>query len=296
MAPRALAPKMKFRRLHIPLVLAALCTCAIAFRAPLRRPVVAAVQIMQGKKTVSDRVAQFGDAVHTRLAPHFADAGVAYPPRRVTIVGLKAERMLQVWVSGDDGAWVHLRDYPILGMSGVLGPKLKEGDMQVPEGLYKVESLNPNSLYHLALRVNYPNSQDRLWGAQDGRSGLGSDIMIHGKTCSIGCLAMGDEAAEDLFVLAAETGIDNVTIILSPVDLRTQGLPGKTPALPPWAGALYDAIKTALEDLGRPASAGSVPLPVREHRVHGVRAGSAGDLGAGHVTGTVRRPPAGRLE
>jgi murein L,D-transpeptidase YafK len=143
-------------------------------------------------------------------------------------------------------------------MSGVLGPKLKEGDMQVPEGLYKVESLNPNSLYHLALRVNYPNSQDRLWGKQDGRSELGSDIMIHGKTCSIGCLAMGDEAAEDLFVLAAETGIDNVTIILSPVDFRTQGLPEKKPALPPWAGALYDAIKTELEKLGRPTTGGTV--------------------------------------
>jgi hypothetical protein len=243
---------MKIERLHMLLVLLALCVCAIPFRAQLRRPIVAVIQIMRGKKTVSDRVAQFGDAVRMRLVPQFASTGVAYPPRRVTLVGLKAERMLQVWVSGDDGSWSHLRDYPILGMSGVLGPKLKKGDMQVPEGLYKVESLNPNSLYHLALRVNYPNSQDRLWGKQDGRSELGSDIMIHGKTCSIGCLAMGDAAAEDLFVLAAETGIDNVTIILSPVDFRTQRLPGNVPALPPWAGALYDAIKTELEKLGRP--------------------------------------------
>ena len=150
------------------------------------------------------------------------DVARAYPPRRVTLVGLKAERTLQVWVSGDNGKWTHLCDYPIVGMSGVLGPKLKEGDMQVPEWLYRVESLNPNSLYHLALRVNYPNSQDRLWGKQDGRSELGSDIMIHEKACSIGCLAMGDEAAEDLFVLAAETGVDNVSIILSPVDFYIQ--------------------------------------------------------------------------
>jgi hypothetical protein len=49
---------------------------------------------------------------------------------------------------------------------------------------------------------------------------------------------MGDEAAEDLFVLAAETGIDNVTIILSPVDFRTQGLPDKMTALPPWVRRL----------------------------------------------------------
>jgi hypothetical protein len=38
---------------------------------------------------------------------------------------------------------------------------------------------------------------------KDGRKNLGSNIMIHGKNCSVGCLAMGDEAAEELFVLAA---------------------------------------------------------------------------------------------
>jgi hypothetical protein len=79
--------------------------------------------------------------------------------------------------------------------------------------------------------------------------------MIHGNTGSVGCLARGDEAAEDLFILAAEAGIDNVSIILAPVDFRTQGLPEKIPALPPWAGDLYDAIKKELEKLGGPTSA-----------------------------------------
>lgn len=249
---------MKIKRLHILLVLLALCVCAIPFRAQLRRSVMAVIPIITKRKTVSDRVAQFGDTVRLRLAPQFARAGVAYPPRRVTLVGLKAEKVLQVWVLGDDERWRHLCNYPILGMSGVLGPKLNEGDLQVPEGLYQVESLNPNSLYHLALRVNYPNAHDRMRGKQDGRPALGSDIMIHGKTCSIGCLAMGDEAAEDLFVLAAETGIRNVTIILAPVDFRTQGLPEKKPGLPPWTGALYDAIKTELEKLGKPATGQTV--------------------------------------
>jgi len=244
--------KMNIKRLHVLLLLSAFCVCAIPFRAQLRRPVAAAIQIMKTKKTVADRVAEFGDAVRMRLAPLFARIGVEYPPRCVTLVGLKDERLLQVWVSGNEGTWKHLRDYPILGMSGVLGPKLKGGDMQVPEGLYKVESLNPNSLYHLALRVNYPNTQDRSWGRQDGRSNLGSDIMIHGKACSIGCLAMGDEAAEDLFILAAEAGIDNFTIILAPVDFRTRGLPETMAALPPWSDDLYDVIKTELEKLGRP--------------------------------------------
>jgi len=165
----------------------------------------------------------------------------------MTLIGLKAEEELQVWVSGTDKKWKHLKNYPILGMSGKLGPKLQEGDMQVPEGIYGLESLNPNSLYHLALRVAYPNADDTRRGKADGRSALGGDIMIHGKDCSIGCLAMGDEAAEDLFVLAAQTGIDNVTVILSPVDFRLRDLPNDMPATPVWTQDLYEAIRQELK-------------------------------------------------
>ena len=104
-------------------------------------------------KTIADRVDQFGNTVKSRLAPAFDQIGVVYPPKRITLIGLKAEEKLPVWVSGTDKKWKHLKTYPILGMSGKLGPKLKEGDMQVPEGIYGLESLNPNSLYHLALRV-----------------------------------------------------------------------------------------------------------------------------------------------
>ena len=205
-----------------------------------------------GRKTVRDRLAQYGGAARARLAPFFAVANVPYPPRRLTLVGLKAERQLQVWVAAADGPWVHLRDYPIRGMSGGLGPKLREGDRQVPEGLYRVESLNPNSRYHLALRVNYPNAHDRRRGQEDGRATLGSDIMIHGNTCSIGCLAMGDPAAEELFVLAAETGLDRIRVILSPVDFRVRGLPADRPPVPAWTDRLYADIRRELAALPPP--------------------------------------------
>ena len=259
---------MKAKRLPVLLILLALCLCAIPFRAQLRRPVAGLVQTMKGKKTVTDRVAEFGDAVRTRLAPAFAQARVAYPPRGLKLIGLKAERMVQVWVTGPDGAWKHLKDYPILGMSGTLGPKLKQGDRQVPEGIYRVESLNPNSLYHLALRVNYPNAEDQRRGEEDGRTELGSDIMIHGKECSIGCLAMGDEAAEDLFILAAHTGIDNLAVILSPVDFRVRDLPKSMPPIPAWTPQLYDSIRQELTSLtnhvvGRPQPP---PAPRRANR------------------------------
>lgn len=240
---------MKHRRIYALLAILVLGLCALPFRNRLRTPVAAVAQRVRGRKTVADRVAQFGPAVRARLGVDLERLGVAYPPSQVVLVGLKQERQLEVWVSDPPRL---LKSYPILGASGVLGPKLREGDRQVPEGLYRIESLNPNSLYHLALRVNYPNAFDKAKGALDGREDLGCDIMIHGKDCSIGCLAMGDEAAEELFVLAAETGRDNMAVILSPVDFRVRELPPRMPELPEWTAGLYDAIRQELMKLGRP--------------------------------------------
>jgi len=238
---------MKITRLHILLALL-LCTfMAYPFRGIIRRPFAAIIQKLKGKQTVSSRVAQYGETVRMRLAPAFHQVGVSYPPAKVALIGLKAEKTLQVWVAGSRREWKHLKDYPILGMSGEWGPKLKEGDQQVPEGIYRLESLNPNSLYHLSLRVNYPNADDRRRGQADGRTELGGDIMIHGKDCSIGCLAMGDEAAEDLFVLAAQTGVDHVDVILSPVDFRKRDLPADIPPVPAWTPELYDSIRRELQ-------------------------------------------------
>jgi murein L,D-transpeptidase YafK len=137
---------------------------------------------------------------------------------------LKDERRLEVYAAADD-AFRRLVVYPVRAASGTLGPKLREGDRQVPEGVYAVESLNPNSRYHAALRVGYPGAFDRHTAAPEDRSRLGGDIMIHGGAASVGCLAMGDPAAEDLFVLAAAVGVENVSVVIAPVDLRTRPLP-----------------------------------------------------------------------
>lgn len=195
--------------------------------------------------TVASRVAEYGPAARTRLAPAFARAGVAYPPRAVTLVGLKDEARLEVYAGSRHDAQAFVTSYPVLAASGGPGPKLREGDGQVPEGVYRIESLNPNSRFHLALRVSYPNADDCRRAAADGRRRLGSDIMIHGNAVSIGCLAMGDVAAEELFVLAADTGLAGIAVILAPHDLRRRPAPSG-PALPPWAPELYSQIRLAL--------------------------------------------------
>ena len=242
---------MRVRRIHVLVILLAFSVCMIPFRAKVRSAAASVIQIMKGKKSVAERISEFSDDVHKRLISRFKEIGVAYPPKRISLVGLKQERILEVWVANESGGFEYLISYPILAASGRLGPKLVEGDGQVPEGLYRIESLNPNSLYHLALRVDYPNGFDKAKGIADGRTNLGSDIMIHGKSVSIGCLAMGDQAAEDLFILAAETGIRNVEVILSPVDFRKRSLRSNLPGVPLWTPELYSDIQKALLKLKR---------------------------------------------
>lgn len=127
-----------------------------------------------------------------------------------------------------------------------------EGDRQVPEGIYGIESLNPNSLYHLSLRLNYPNEFDKRMALQDGRQNLGSDIMIHGSNMSIGCLALGDDVAEELFVLAARVGIKNVRIIITPVDFREQREFPVVQLDVTWTEMLYRQIAAAMNELRKP--------------------------------------------
>jgi hypothetical protein len=210
---------------------------------------VGAWQYMNQKHTVEDRVEQYGPAVHARLMPHFNAAGVTYPPVALTLVGLKDEKRLEVWAANAAGQMRLITGYPILRASGELGPKLREGDRQVPEGLYRITGLNPNSSFHLSLRVDYPNEFDWARAREEGRETPGSDIFIHGRESSVGCLAMGDEAAEDLFVLAAETGLENIAVILAPVDFRVRDLPPLERELPSWSEEVHADVKEKLGGL-----------------------------------------------
>jgi len=196
-------------------------------------------------KSVDDRLQEFGDIVRGRLAPQFEAAGVGYPPMRLTFIGIKQDRVLEVRASGSSGDSRFICRYPIRAASGRLGPKLKEGDRQVPEGVYRVRELNPNSFYHLSIWLDYPNEFDWSRAAEEGRTEPGSEIMIHGGERSSGCLAVGDAAAEDLFVLAALVGIENVTVIFTPVDFRQQSFAPPVDA-PEWTAQLYERIAEAL--------------------------------------------------
>jgi len=230
------------KRIHLLLGVLVLIVAALPFRGTIRGWFAEDAE-REGARTVQDRVEQYGRAVRRRLGPDFARAGIEYPPGRVVLIGIKEEKRLEVWAVGREGRYRLVKKYPILGASGHLGPKLREGDRQVPEGIYRIELLNPNSLFHLSLRIGYPNEFDRARAKEEGRTNLGGDIMIHGGRVSVGCLAMGDEAAEELFVLAAEAGIANIEVILCPVDFRRREMPPADHVLPKWTDELYGKVR-----------------------------------------------------
>ena len=113
----------------------------------------------------------------------------------------KQEAELEVWKQNRDGKFALLKTYPICRWSGDLGPKVKEGDRQAPEGFYSITpaQMNPNSGYYLSFNMGYPNAYDRSWGR------TGSQLMVHGDCSSRGCYAMTDEQISEIYALGRES-------------------------------------------------------------------------------------------
>jgi murein L,D-transpeptidase YafK len=174
---------------------------------------------MSDKETVHSIQEELTTDVLDRLRNDLNQIGLKTLPDSISILAFKEEEILEVWAQVDDNNRL-LKSYPFSANSGMLGPKLKEGDKQIPEGLYKIEYLNPNSSYHLSLKVSYPNDFDQKKTIEDGRTDIGSDIFIHGRDVTGGCIPLGDKAIEELFIMAATAIENNIAVIISPRDFR----------------------------------------------------------------------------
>jgi murein L,D-transpeptidase YafK len=95
-----------------------------------------------------------------RLEPYLVQARFAKIPDRLALLVFKDRKQMEVW-GGDAGSWRFLRAYPVLAASGLSGPKLRDGDRQVPEGIYRMSLMNPNNSYYLAMKLDYPNAFDQ---------------------------------------------------------------------------------------------------------------------------------------
>jgi len=181
-----------------------------------------------------------------RLFRHLADSNFIRYPKKLTLIGLKYEKLLEVW--GEDRGKQHLiATYPFTAFSGILGPKCKEGDRQIPEGIYGISHLNPNSKFHLSMRVTYPNTFDKKMAKREHRTNLGGDIMIHGSNRTIGCIPIGDDKIEELYFLVQKVGMQNVKVILAPVDFRKMEVNITKANKHPWLKELYKKIKIEMK-------------------------------------------------
>jgi murein L,D-transpeptidase YafK len=203
-----------------------------------------------GARTMEGVIKDINPKVEKRLEPYFKRAGVQYFPKKLTFVAFKKERKLEMW-GEKSGKWIYVRSYKILAASGKPGPKLKEGDKQVPEGIYNITAMNPNSIFYLAMLVGYPNNYDKLQAQKENRTNLGGDICIHGNHRSAGCLAMGDTNIEDLFLATYKVGMQNVRVIIAPYDFRDDKNINYNITKVSWRKELYDTVRNELKAYNR---------------------------------------------
>jgi hypothetical protein len=173
------------------------------------------------------------------------EAGLLESLEGLVLLGLKEEEVLEVWGKRRGESPIRIKEYAFTGSSGTLGPKLREGDRQIPEGIYSIEYLNPNSRFHLSMKLDYPNAFDRAKGRADGRDRLGFDIFIHGESSTIGCIPIGNEGIEELFLLVSEIGEENVVTILAPYDMRVKSKKVEVDGIT-WLPELYEEIRAAI--------------------------------------------------
>jgi murein L,D-transpeptidase YafK len=173
--------------------LSASCLLSVAFLA-------SGVPAPQSSTVVpsSDRSVRAEREASARLAPVLNERSLELGAP-VCLRVFKEERELEVWMRGRTGEYRLVKTYAVCLVSGGLGPKLKEGDRQGPEGFYSVPpaAMNPSSAYHVGFDLGYPNEYDRALGR------TGSELMIHGECMSIGCYAMTNPPIEEIWTCMA---------------------------------------------------------------------------------------------
>jgi len=157
-------------------------------------------QTFEDNQLQNSRVRMAQAEKEASLETAFLEMGVVYDEiKNIYIRGFKHEEKLEVWVQADYGESYRLfREYDFCTNSGVLGPKRRQGDFQIPEGFYFINRFNPNSNYFLSLKINYPNTSDAT-NSQHGN--LGGQIFIHGSCQSIGCIPITDSGIMEVYLI-----------------------------------------------------------------------------------------------
>ncbi len=149
-----------------------------------------------------DRVAVAYEEKEADLKALFEKKGLNWNGFEVFFRVFKKEEILEVWAKDTNSKqFIFIKNYPFCTNSGILGPKRKEGDFQIPEGFYFINRFNPKSKFYLSLGLNYPNESDLILS---DKTQPGSDIFIHGACVSVGCVSITDDKIKEVYVLANE--------------------------------------------------------------------------------------------
>lgn len=164
------------------------------------------------------RIEQIFRSKEDTLKKQFTKAKLSFPPKQIYLRSFKYDSEIEVWVRNSNADSFKLfKTYKVCALSGSLGPKRMEGDFQVPEGFYHINTFNPKSVYHLSLGINYPNASDELLSDSIKPGG---DIYVHGGCVTVGCIPIKDNQIEEVYLLASyskENGQDFIPIHIFPV-------------------------------------------------------------------------------
>src|SRR5688572_33081839 len=156
---------------------------------------------------------------------HFVAKKIVQDGARIFLRAFKKEETLEVWVNEKGkNTFSLLHTYQFCSSSGTLGPKRKEGDLQIPEGVYHINNFNPQSNFYLSLGLNYPNASDKILS---DKQHPGSAIYIHGNCVTIGCIPLTDDKIKELYILAVEAksnGQEKIPVHIFPARLTDEGI------------------------------------------------------------------------
>jgi murein L,D-transpeptidase YafK len=155
------------------------------------------------------------------LSQLFEQKQLPYPPKKIYIRIFKKEQLVELWIwAKKTNSFTLLKSYNFCTTSGILGPKRRQGDLQIPEGFYHIDRFNPHSNFYLSLGINYPNRSDRKRG---DKSNPGGDIFIHGSCVTIGCIPITDDKIKELYWVAIQSkrnGQNKIPVHIFPAKLN----------------------------------------------------------------------------
>jgi murein L,D-transpeptidase YafK len=161
----------------------------------------------------------------TVVKNYFESKDLDFVNFQLFIRAFKKERILEVWIKEKKSEkFTLLQNYDFCTSSGTLGPKRKEGDLQIPEGIYHLNHFNPQSNFYLSLGINYPNASDKILS---DKAHPGGAIYIHGNCVTIGCIPITDDKIKELYLIAVEAksgGQEKIPVHIFPTRLTGEGI------------------------------------------------------------------------